>query len=36
LLISSNFLFHCRILGLELFYTLSFQMFNWVLYHCCY
>ena len=27
-LISSNFLFHCHILGLKFFYTLSFQKYS--------
>jgi len=28
----SNFLFHCHILGLKLFYTLSFQTFLFAVY----
>jgi hypothetical protein len=33
-LISSNFLFHCHILGLEFFYTLSSQKCSVVFYLC--
>jgi hypothetical protein len=34
-LISSNFLFHCHILGLKFFYTLTFQNVNLLSFALC-